>query len=216
MALQEFRRLMLSPVAITLRVAALSPGFTPEDSHAWVRFFGQAEDVLGKPPEPAPPPTLRWVCKPPDFDPAWTVLTPRWWKSWFPLGGATYNRVTGRSNRGRATRHGRLWNPPEQERLENAWRAENERVQSDWRRIISDTNAAHHAAVADRLERYASTYTRRASRELIRAYRCPPADEGRYSARMLDQHAWLNLTAFREGYIAHISRSAMKENYRPL
>jgi hypothetical protein len=103
------------------------------------------------PPTTPPAPPLRWVCRPPDFDPTWTVgiLSPR--RCGYQIGKWRYNRFTGRSTRGRATWHGRLWNPLAQQAEADRWQAQVRALESERSRLISEARQAHRAAVAARL-----------------------------------------------------------------
>ena len=82
--------------------------------------------------------------------------------------------------------------------------------------------AMHRAAVADRLERYASTYRHRRIRDYtIRAYPNPLAErvksdmpESRVKTEFLSRNAWLNLTAYREGHGYSMSLDFMREFVR--
>lgn len=215
---REFHLLMLSPMAISLSVAKMRPEATRADVSAWISFYIAAERAVDPlPPEPAVP-LLRWIAKPPDYDPTWTVAELSW-ATWMRIGAHEYHHVTGRCRTGRATSHGRLWNPREQEEAWRRWIADCHRPKAEREQAMASTMAMHRAAVADRLERYASTYRHRRIRDYtIRAYPNPLAErvksdmpESRVRTEFLSRSAWLNLTAYRTGYGYVMSVDLMSE-----
>lgn len=217
MSLRSYRLLMLSPVGISLRVALQRTDWTRDDQKAWWAFAREVEAALGPLPAPPPAPLLRWTCKPLDYDPTWTVDDLGYGR-WMQIGANQYHHITGRCRTGRATFHGRLWNPRAQDETWRRWKDECRRPQDERDREIRAVDALHRAAVADRLERYASTYEHKGrDRYRCRAYfndvkrhypDLPP--------ELADRHAWVNLSAFRvgDGVITSISGTDMRENYR--
>lgn len=215
---REFHLLMLSPMAISLSVAKMRPEATISDATAWTQFQYKSEQAMD-PLQPEPPaPPLRWTCRPPDYDPAWTVEELGYGR-WIRIGAHEYHHITGRCRTGRATFHGRLWNPREQDETWRRWRAECNRPREERERAMGSTMTMHRSSVADRLERYASTYRhRRIPGYPIRAYPNPLAErvkadmpESRVKTEFLSRNAWLNLTAYREGYGYSKSLDFMRE-----
>jgi len=213
----EFHLLLLSPMAISLAVAKMRPGSARADLLAWNTFYVRACQSLDPlPPEP-PAPLLRWTCKPPDYDPSWTV-DELYCSTWIKIGVNHYHHVTGRCRTGHATFHGRLWNPPEQDEAWQRWKDESRRSQDERDRALSSTMIMHRTAVADHLERYASTYKHRRGGDIIRAYLSPFAErlmadmaESPLRDRFLERNAWLNLTAYRAGHEFSMSDAFMRE-----
>lgn len=215
---REFHLLMLSPMAISLSVAKMRPEATRADVSAWISFYSAAERAMDPLPAPPPVPLLRWTCRPPDYDPAWTVEELDYGR-WIRIGANEYHHITGRCKTGRATFHGRLWNPREQDETWRRWADERDRPREERGRAMSSTMAMHRAAVADRLERYASTYRHRQIPDYtIRAYPSPFAartladmPESRTKTQILERNAWLNLTEYRKGYGFNMSVDLMSE-----
>lgn len=158
MSAHAYRLYLLSPLMISLGVAAMRVRFDGDDRqplHRYQRALWEAEQAAKAEPLPAPSPVplLRWTCRPADADPAWTVadLHEDWPVRGYVLGGARYHPITGRSSRGRATFHGRLWNPRAQEEAFSTWATERDRPKNERDVLLHDALFAHRKAVAARL-----------------------------------------------------------------
>lgn len=151
----EYRLYLLSPLMVSAGVAAMSASADIADMIRYMNLRDAADQAVRRPdpPPPVPPaPPLRWVCRPPDFDPMWTVGV--LWRSrrGYKIGKWRYNSVTGRSTRGRATWHGRLWDPRAQQADADRWQAQVRALESERSRLIGEAWQAHRTAVAARLK----------------------------------------------------------------
>jgi len=162
-------------------------------------------------------PLLRWTCRPADADPAWTVadLHEDWPVRGYVLGGARYHTITGRSSHGRATFHGRLWDPRAQNAAFAAWVAERDRPKNERDVLLHTALFAHQTAVAARLG--GALYRRleypfgtvrllqRFSSEWLAAQR---------DARAYEQHQWLCLDEWARGGFCALSDETRRTCYR--
>lgn len=210
MTLESYAALMLSDEAVTLHAAAMAPSATPEDAQKWRTFHNAVQAALDPEPERRAFPPLRWICTPPDADPEWTVGGLLLSSGRIQLGDATYHRVTGRSSRGRATRHGRLWDPVEQIRIADEIIGADYVARRHREMALFVNHCAHRRAVAERLQVFVTSY-RSGDGKVWRlipnptarraAERCVPA------ALILSAiaRAWIDLDVWAGGFDGYVS-----------
>lgn len=186
----EFRLYLLSPAMISAGVKGMTQ--CREDMARWLFLLYEAERSVRDQPLPEAPaaPALRWTCRPNNGSPELTVeaLRNRRHQSYI-IGGVAYHAITGRSSAGRAVFHGRLWDPPAQERALNAWITARERARVERDTVLLDAHLAHRAAIAERLP------------WVEREERRPPYDRARLWQRFSDEFLEAQDSWTREKYV---------------